>query len=50
MDLYALTDADKKNSPPADNPWFAQLPGKPIHGNYRDELYFDWHVAARRAP
>jgi prepilin-type processing-associated H-X9-DG protein len=47
-DLYAVTDADQKNSPPAHNPWFGQLPAKPVHGNYRNELYFDWHVADRR--
>ena len=49
-ELYALTDADKNNSPPTDNPWFDQLPGKPLHGHYRNRLSFDWHVAARRAP
>jgi len=49
-DLYALTDADKKNSPAAENPWRAQLPDKPVHGHYRNELYFDMHAAARRAP
>lgn len=48
--LYALTDADKQNSPPADNPWFAQLPAKPVHGNFRNELYFDGHAAAKRLP
>jgi len=47
-DLFALTDADQKNSPTADNPWFAQLPAKPVHGNFREELRFDWHVAAKR--
>jgi len=47
--LYALTDADKCNSPAADNPWYSQLPGKPVHGNYRNGLYFDWHVEAMRA-
>ena len=49
-DLYALTDADKNNAPPANNPWYAQLPGKPIHGHSRDELRFDWHVESQRAP
>jgi prepilin-type N-terminal cleavage/methylation domain-containing protein len=49
-DLFAVTDADKKNSPTADNPWFAQLPDKPVHGNFREELRFDWHVAAKRVP
>ncbi len=48
-ELFALTDADQKNSPTSDNPWFAQLPAKPVHGNFREELRFDWHVAARRA-
>jgi prepilin-type N-terminal cleavage/methylation domain-containing protein len=49
-DLFALTDADKKNSPNVENPWFAQLPDKPVHGNCRLELRFDWHVAAKRGP
>jgi prepilin-type N-terminal cleavage/methylation domain-containing protein len=49
-EIYALTDADKKNSPPANNPWYAQLPAKPAHGNYRNELYFDWHAGNKRIP
>ena len=49
-ELYALTDADKKNSPSANNPWFAQLTDKPVHGNYRNELYFDWHTGNKRIP
>jgi prepilin-type N-terminal cleavage/methylation domain-containing protein len=48
-DIFALTDADKKNSPASDNPWFAQLPEKPVHGHYREELYFDWHVGSQTA-
>jgi prepilin-type processing-associated H-X9-DG protein len=47
-DVYALTDADKNNSPAADNPWRAQLPEKPVHGNYRNQLYFDGHAAGKR--
>jgi prepilin-type N-terminal cleavage/methylation domain-containing protein len=47
-DLYAVTDADRANSPPADNPWFAQLPAKPVHGNSRNQLHFDMHVKAKR--
>ena len=42
--IYALTDADRKNSPPEGNPWWGQLPSRPVHGNRRNELYFDWHV------
>jgi prepilin-type N-terminal cleavage/methylation domain-containing protein len=48
--LYALTDADKLNSPTADNPWREQLPDKPVHGRYRNELCFDSHVSGKRAP
>jgi prepilin-type N-terminal cleavage/methylation domain-containing protein len=48
-DLFALTDADQINSPPDDNPWYAQLPRKPVHGRHRNELYFDWHVQAKSA-
>lgn len=45
----ALTDADKKNSPQVDNPWWSQLSAEPLHGESRNELYFDAHVAAKRA-
>jgi prepilin-type N-terminal cleavage/methylation domain-containing protein len=48
-DAVALTDADKLNSPASNNPWHAQLPNRPVHGNYRNELRLDWHVEARRA-
>jgi prepilin-type N-terminal cleavage/methylation domain-containing protein/prepilin-type processing-associated H-X9-DG protein len=47
--LAALMDADKLNSPGADNPWYAQLPAKPVHGNYRNHLFFDGHVQAVKA-
>ena len=45
---WALTDADRGNSPPADNPWFAQLPLRAVHGNLRNGLFFDGHVIAVR--
>jgi prepilin-type N-terminal cleavage/methylation domain-containing protein len=48
--VYALTDADKGNSPPVGNPWWSQLPDKPSHGNQRNELYFDWHAEGKRVP
>jgi prepilin-type N-terminal cleavage/methylation domain-containing protein/prepilin-type processing-associated H-X9-DG protein len=47
-DIYSLADADKLNSPPADNPWRAQLPEQPVHGRYRNYLYFDAHAASKR--
>jgi prepilin-type N-terminal cleavage/methylation domain-containing protein len=47
-DAFALTDADQRNSPANNNPWRAALPARPVHGNYRNELRFDWHVEAAR--
>jgi len=44
---YALTDADQKNVSDIAG-WWSQLPAKPVHANSRNELYFDWHVAAKR--
>jgi prepilin-type N-terminal cleavage/methylation domain-containing protein len=49
-ELFALADADKKNSPPANNPWFAQLPDKPAHANNRNQLYFDGSAGSQRIP
>lgn len=48
--LYSLTDADKINSPPDENPWYDQLPPKPIHGRVRNALYFDSHVGSEKIP
>ena len=49
-DLWALTDADRSNSPVNNNPWRAQLPARPVHGNYRNALFFDWHAEGVRVP
>jgi prepilin-type processing-associated H-X9-DG protein len=46
-EIYALADADKLNSPSADNPWRAQLPDRPAHGRSRNNLYFDGHLEAK---
>lgn len=46
--LYSASDADKLNSPTENNPWFEQLPGQPVHGNYRNELFFDGHASSTR--
>jgi prepilin-type N-terminal cleavage/methylation domain-containing protein len=43
-EVGALWDADKLNSPGQDNPWYAQLPLKPVHGHYRNHLFFDGHA------
>jgi len=47
--LFAITDVDKINIPNPKIDWWTDLPYKPVHGNVRNELYFDWHVAAKRA-
>jgi prepilin-type N-terminal cleavage/methylation domain-containing protein len=52
-ETFALTDIDHINIP---NPqangsnivWWTDLPNKPVHGEVRNELYFDWHVGAKR--
>ena len=45
---FAITDVDKVNVPDPTVSWWSDLPYKPVHGNVRNELYFDWHVAAKR--
>ena len=46
--LFALTDVDKINIPDPAVTWWKDLPYKPVHGDQRNELYFDWHVAAKK--
>ena len=46
--LFTLTDVDKVNIPNPTVTWWSDLPYKPVHGDVRNELYFDWHVAAKR--
>jgi prepilin-type N-terminal cleavage/methylation domain-containing protein len=45
---FAITDVDKINIPDPTVSWWTDLPYKPVHGNVRNELYFDWHVAAKK--
>jgi hypothetical protein len=48
-DTYALTDLDHLNAPDIQDPIVWKLtPPKPVHGEVRNELYFDWHVSAKR--
>jgi len=46
--VYAITDADKINIKDPTVSWWPTLPYKPVHGNVRNELYFDWHVAPKK--
>lgn len=45
--LFAITDVDKGNINPTVS-WWSDLPYQPVHGAVRNELYFDWHVEAKR--
>jgi prepilin-type processing-associated H-X9-DG protein len=42
----AMADADKGNVNPTMDGWSA-LPYEPVHGPVRNQLFFDWHVAAK---
>lgn len=44
-DETAVTDADKANVNPTLPGWSA-LPCRPVHGNARNVLFFDWHVGS----
>jgi prepilin-type N-terminal cleavage/methylation domain-containing protein len=46
--LFAITDVDKVNIPNPKVTWWTDLPYKPVHGDVRNELFFDWHVAPKR--
>jgi prepilin-type processing-associated H-X9-DG protein len=45
--IFAITDVDKGNVNPAVS-WWSDLPYEPVHGKVRNELFFDWHVEAKR--
>jgi prepilin-type N-terminal cleavage/methylation domain-containing protein len=42
---WALTDADQENAVPAAR-YYSYLPETPAHGKVRNQLFFDWHIAA----
>ena len=47
--VWAVTDCDQKNEPSNVSGW-ANLPQTPVHGPYRNALYFDGHVDQIAAP
>jgi prepilin-type N-terminal cleavage/methylation domain-containing protein/prepilin-type processing-associated H-X9-DG protein len=47
--IGAITDVDKGNVTDPSVGWWADLPYKPVHGNNRNRLFFDWHVSAVQA-
>jgi prepilin-type N-terminal cleavage/methylation domain-containing protein/prepilin-type processing-associated H-X9-DG protein len=44
--IYAQIDVDGTSSPEVG--WSIQPPQKPVHGERRNALYFDWHVETRK--
>ncbi len=48
-DVWMLADTDKVAVNNPGNNWYAQLPDKPVHGKVRNFIYFDNHVATRKA-
>ncbi len=42
---WALVDVDQENGFPAASYYWNQ-PIAPVHGNVRNQLFFDWHIAA----
>ena len=45
--IWAITDVDKINVPNPTISWWSDLPYRPVHGKFRNELYFDWHVSPK---
>ena len=45
--IFAITDVDKGNINPTVS-WWTDLPYEPVHGKVRNQLFFDWHVEAKR--
>jgi prepilin-type processing-associated H-X9-DG protein len=43
--IFAISDADKGNVTDRTVGWWSDLPGVPVHGSTRNQLFFDWHVA-----
>jgi prepilin-type N-terminal cleavage/methylation domain-containing protein/prepilin-type processing-associated H-X9-DG protein len=48
--LWMLADIDKVSITSTANTWRDQLPDKPVHGNVRNYLFFDGHVATKKIP
>jgi prepilin-type N-terminal cleavage/methylation domain-containing protein len=42
---WALVDADQQNAS-SKGPYYHYLPVMPAHGSVRNQLFFDWHIAA----
>lgn len=48
---WGIVDVDKLNTVASTTTGYGQnLPPKPVHGNVRNALFFDWHVGTLRVP
>jgi type II secretory pathway pseudopilin PulG len=45
---FAITDVDKINIPDPTVSWWPDLPYKPVHGDVRNQLHFDWSVSPKK--
>jgi len=48
-ELFGISDVDKGNVTDPTVGWWSDLPYRPVHGTTRNQLFFDWHVAAVQA-
>jgi prepilin-type N-terminal cleavage/methylation domain-containing protein/prepilin-type processing-associated H-X9-DG protein len=48
-ELYAISDVDKGNVTDPTVGWWSDLPYAPVHGQKRNQLFFDWHATPVRA-
>jgi prepilin-type N-terminal cleavage/methylation domain-containing protein len=47
-EVWMLADVDQIAINNPANTWYSQLPTKPVHGNVRNYIYFDNHVATKK--
>jgi prepilin-type N-terminal cleavage/methylation domain-containing protein/prepilin-type processing-associated H-X9-DG protein len=45
----AITDVDQLNVTDPTVTWWPDIPTEPVHNRSRNVLYFDWHVAGKKA-
>ncbi|QYY37406.1 type II secretion system protein [Ruficoccus sp. ZRK36] len=43
---WAIRDVDKGNFSNTSSSYYSSLPDRPVHGDHRNVLYFDWHVGS----
>jgi hypothetical protein len=44
---WGMTDGDQQNAFPG-GLYFDSLPANKVHGQYRNEMFFDWHIESAK--